>query len=406
MSGAGFILAINLSVAGLLATVFLSFALYEKSYVCARWFALAYVFGMANFVLEFVVHALDAPRAVVTLSYAAVLAAMVAFNVGLARMYALRPPWRMLGLVCLVAIAVKLAVVDVLDRGSFVRMTLYQAPYFLLQMIAAATVLSGDRMRTSDRLLGALLALSALQFMTKPFLSAGFGGTGTGPEQYLATQYALISQTIATVFALAIALFLLIVLAADLLAEIKSRSITDALSGVLNRRGFQERLQAIVEDPEARRQALSVVVCDLDNFKSINDTYGHAVGDKVIAAFADTLARAAASRYLVARIGGEEFAVLLSGATVSTARQFAEQVRIAFAVRAIDGLEKGSSVTASFGVAERADDEHWADLLDRADRALYAAKRDGRDCVRLAPAPRPAREDRTVQPPQMLRSLA
>ncbi|MCA9245370.1 MAG: GGDEF domain-containing protein, partial [Phycisphaerales bacterium] len=153
---------------------------------------------------------------------------------------------------------------------------------------------------------------------------------------------------------------------------------------MFNRRGFQERLQAIAEDPEARRKALSVVTCDLDHFKSINDTYGHTVGDKVIAAFADTLARAAAGRYLVARIGGEEFAVLLPDATVSAARQFAEQVRIAFAVRAIDGLEKGASVTASFGVAERADGEHWSDLLDRADRALYAAKRDGRDCVRLA----------------------
>ena len=406
MSGAGFILAINLSVAGLLATVFLSFALYEKSYVCARWFALAYVFGMANFVLEFIVHALDAPRALATLSYAAVLAAMVAFNVGLARMYALRPPWRMLGLVCFTAIAVKLAVVDVLDRGSFVRMTLYQAPYFLVQMIAAAIVLSGGRTRTTDRLLAALLALSALQFMTKPFLSASFGGTGAGPEQYLATQYALISQTVATVFALAVAFFVLIILAADLLAEIKSRSVTDALSGVFNRRGFQERLQAIAEDPEARRKALSVVTCDLDHFKSINDTYGHTVGDKVIAAFADTLARAAAGRYLVARIGGEEFAVLLPDATVSAARQFAEQVRIAFAVRAIDGLEKGASVTASFGVAERADGEHWSDLLDRADRALYAAKRDGRDCVRLAPALRSARDEQFAQPPRMLRSLA
>ena len=406
MSGAGFILAINLSVAGLLATVFLSFALYEKSYVCARWFALAYVFGMANFVLEFIVHALDAPRALATLSCAAVLAAMVAFNVGLARMYALRPPWRMLGLVCFTAIAVKLAVVDVLDRGSFVRMTLYQAPYFLVQMIAAAIVLSGGRTRTTDRLLAALLALSALQFMTKPFLSAGFGGTGAGPEQYLATQYALISQTVATVFALAVAFFVLIILAADLLAEIKSRSVTDALSGVFNRRGFQERLQAIAEDPEARRKALSVVTCDLDHFKSINDTYGHTVGDKVIAAFADTLARAAAGRYLVARIGGEEFAVLLPDATVSAARQFAEQVRIAFAVRAIDGLEKGASVTASFGVAERADGEHWSDLLDRADRALYAAKRDGRDCVRLAPALRSARDEQFAQPPRMLRSLA
>ena len=270
-------------------------------------------------------------------------------------------------------------------------------------MIAAAIVLSGDRMRTSDRLLGALLALSALQFIPSPSCRPVSGARNRPGSIWppVRPDFADDRDRFRTGDRASVD-----VLAADLLAEIKSRSITDALSGVLNRRGFQERLQAIVEDPDGRRQALSVVVCDLDNFKSINDTYGHAVGDKVIAAFADTLARAASSRYLVARIGGEEFAVLLSGATVSTARQFAEQVRIAFAVRAIDGLEKGSSVTASFGVAERADDEHWADLLDRADRALYAAKRDGRDCVRLAPAPRPAREDRTVQPPQMLRSLA
>lgn len=387
MSGAGFILAINLSVAGLLAAAFLAFSVFEKSYVCARWFALGYAFGALYYIAEFLVPLLGTPRATSTLSYLALIGAMYAFNVGLARMYAVRVPWHLMTAVLVIAIAVKLSIVDGMDRGSFTRMTLYQSPFFLMQAVGTALVLSAARPRPLDRSLALLVALNAVQFMIKPFLFAGNGGIGSGPDTYHLTQYAMISQAMGTVCAFATALLLLVILAADLLSEVRSKSVTDALSGVMNRRGFQENLQNLLDEPRAGHRALSLVVCDLDNFKSVNDTYGHAVGDNVIAAFADTLTRAAPEQFLVARMGGEEFAVIVP-ASISTARQFAEQVRTAFAVRAIDGLPHGTCVTASFGVAERNDDEHWADLLDRADQALYGAKRDGRDCVRIAATPR------------------
>jgi diguanylate cyclase (GGDEF)-like protein len=128
---------------------------------------------------------------------------------------------------------------------------------------------------------------------------------------------------------------------------------------------------------------VSLVICDLDHFKAVNDTWGHAAGDRVIAAFSATLRESAAGHHVVGRIGGEEFAALLPGFNLPAARLFAESVRMAFAGRAIEGFPEGESFTASFGVAEIAPGETAASLLLRADLALYEAKRAGRDCVRL-----------------------
>ena len=127
---------------------------------------------------------------------------------------------------------------------------------------------------------------------------------------------------------------------------------------------------------------VSLVVSDLDQFKSINDTFGHASGDVVIAAFAAFLKSAIAEHQLAGRVGGEEFAVLLPGTNVVAARLFAEGARSAFSASPIkEGLPEARRVTASFEVAEYMSGESFADFFDRADKALYLAKQSGRDCV-------------------------
>jgi diguanylate cyclase (GGDEF)-like protein len=157
-----------------------------------------------------------------------------------------------------------------------------------------------------------------------------------------------------------------------LVATIEHSARTDPLTGVLNRRGFEEAL-----DAERRRAArtgrpLSVIVCDLDHFKRVNDDHGHAAGDRALQHLAAVLRAEAREVDVIARLGGEEFAVLLPETPPPAAHGAAERMRRALrSAPTVDAIE----LTASFGVG----DATAVDGLARADAAMYAAKAAGRD---------------------------
>jgi diguanylate cyclase (GGDEF)-like protein len=165
------------------------------------------------------------------------------------------------------------------------------------------------------------------------------------------------------------------------MAEMTSRSETDKLSGLLNRRGFEDRARVVILNTRRLGRPLSAVVADLDHFKTINDTHGHEAGDRVITAFADVLTSAGNAPRLLSRMGGEEFAILMPGATLEAAQSYAEDVRSSFAALSIAALGPGQRFSASLGVTELGSSDSLSDLLRRADAALYEAKRGGRDRV-------------------------
>jgi len=157
---------------------------------------------------------------------------------------------------------------------------------------------------------------------------------------------------------------------------------TDMLSGVANRRYFEE--VAAQEFARARRyrQPLSVIIFDIDLFKQINDNYGHAAGDAVIRAVACIAGDAVREVDFVARVGGEEFAILLPGVRSEHALVSAERLRERIAAHALGFDDQVLGFTASFGVSELAEiDASFEHLQQRADHALYAAKQAGRDRV-------------------------
>jgi diguanylate cyclase (GGDEF)-like protein len=312
---------------------------------------------------------------------------MALFNVGMARKYHVAVPWRLMGAVFAVSVVACYSIQD-MPRQSFTRMLYYQTPYFVMQAIGAWIVWSAKERSRLDTLMMWLLAASSLQFLSKPFLSYFLGGTGLTAQQYIHTDYAMFSQSIGTVSALAVALLFLVILARDILAGVTTLSETDSLSGLFNRGGFEHRAEAALRAAEHRGTTLSLVLCDLDHFKAINDNFGHASGDSVIRRFAGFL-RDAAEPHLAGRIGGEEFAIILLGTNLVAARLFAEGARSAFSGLPIDGLPDSWRVTASFGVAEYSPGETLSELLVRADKALYEAKNDGRNCVRIALTPVP-----------------
>lgn len=382
MSGAVFILAINLAVAGLLSASFALVAVYDGKSVAPRWVACCYALGVLYFCVEFAIAAFGSPRPAIVVSFAIALAAMGLFNVGVARKYQVPVPWRLLGGLFLVSVVACYLIQD-MPRESFMRMMYYQAPYFLMQMIGAWIVWRARGRRGLDTLLMWMLAASSLQFLSKPFISRLVGGTGLTAQQYIRTDYALISQSMGTVFAMAVALLFLVILARDMLTGVTTLSETDSLSGLLNRGGFEHHAGMALRAAERRGTSVALVLCDLDHFKAINDNFGHASGDSVIRRFASFLCTAT-EHHLAGRIGGEEFAIILPGTNLAAARLFAEGARSAFSGLPIDGLPESQRVSASFGVAEFSPGESLSDLLLRADKALYEAKKAGRDCVRMA----------------------
>lgn len=155
---------------------------------------------------------------------------------------------------------------------------------------------------------------------------------------------------------------------------------TDPLTGVLNRRALFERFPEAVEVP-----GLAVLMLDLDHFKQINDRLGHARGDAVLQGFAQELRNQLRTEDVIARIGGEEFCVVLPGLDVAEARAAAERIRAGFAGLAITIGSNGTNATVSAGVATGGENEPFSSVLSRADAALYKAKNDGRNQVHVAP---------------------
>jgi diguanylate cyclase (GGDEF)-like protein len=174
---------------------------------------------------------------------------------------------------------------------------------------------------------------------------------------------------------------------AKLRQVLRDQSIKEPLTGLYNRRFMEETLSKEISRALRNRQPLSLIVADLDHFKKINDAHGHAAGDAVLRAAARLLAQSVRASDVACRYGGEEFVLILPDCTKAHAQAKAEQ--IAQALRQAAVVENGAAiqVTASFGVAAAPEDgEDPAALFEAADRAVYAAKRTGRDRVVLAGA--------------------
>lgn len=169
---------------------------------------------------------------------------------------------------------------------------------------------------------------------------------------------------------------------ADLFQAVKEQAITDGMTGLYNRRYFEEYIKKEAERAERQNQKFTVIGLDLDHLKQINDTYGHNYGDIAIKAIAQVLKNNARSIDIAARMGGEEFNLLLPGVDSAGGCIAAERIRKAIA--AVE-LEKIGHITASLGVATYLEhSEDIEDLLELADRAMYESKRNGRNKVTIA----------------------
>ncbi|HFD32255.1 MAG TPA: sensor domain-containing diguanylate cyclase [Gammaproteobacteria bacterium] len=181
--------------------------------------------------------------------------------------------------------------------------------------------------------------------------------------------------------------------------KLKLLGLTDALTGIHNRRYFMQRLEEEVVRGTREKLPVSCLFIDIDHFKSFNDLYGHSVGDEVLRYVSDIIKKQMRLSDVLARYGGEEFAVLLSNTDTVLAQEVAERIRlsIANAVLHVDSLEDDLNVTVSIGCTTMTQANNpnttllGESLLNSADQALYVAKDAGRNCITVAPFTEPAR---------------
>jgi diguanylate cyclase len=165
---------------------------------------------------------------------------------------------------------------------------------------------------------------------------------------------------------------------------VQGLALSDPLTGLLNRRGFEQQRQRLGGVGAA---GFTLLVVDIDHFKAINDAHGHLLGDRVIVAVANVLRSCVGERGPIARMGGEEFSVLLSHTSSAGGAELAERIRSAVEhgkIRRADTDETIGNVTVSIGVASCAASEAFESMLARADGALYQSKTAGRNRVTVA----------------------
>lgn len=173
--------------------------------------------------------------------------------------------------------------------------------------------------------------------------------------------------------------------------SVRKEAFTDGLTNIANRKRFDTEIDIMMEEAREQGYPLSLVICDIDHFKSFNDTYGHQIGDQVLRLVARVFHEGVKGRDLPCRYGGEEFVIILPETDAESAEKVANVLRNAVKSKEIRNRSTGevlSSVTISMGVAELTGDEEVKEWIERADKALYRAKKMGRDRVEQAKPPK------------------
>lgn len=383
MNSALFLLLINMAIGLSFAAGFVALSRHASTRL-GQWCAAGFLAASATAATEAFGFIIASPRLISTLSFGFLMLAAVLIVAGLRLHYRPGASNRTL---CAFGIAMTLLnplVIYDLHRGSYVHALAYQLPFAGVFAFGCISMVRRAR-RPIDVTVGIVLAAIALHFLAKATLGPILGGHhAPGVRDYIFSLYAYYSQTLGSILSLALGLSLLGLLTVEVMAEHAQRLQRDALSGLRNRSAFfTDADLALRHLPKG--QIASVMICDLDHFKSVNDRFGHAAGDEVIARFGALLGEIAGSDGIAGRIGGEEFCLFLPAGDLQRSTAKAKRLRTRLAASRFQHIPADIAVTASFGIATITGHEALADALRRADLALYQAKSEGRNDTRVAP---------------------
>ncbi|MFC5584594.1 GGDEF domain-containing protein [Nitratireductor kimnyeongensis] len=286
------------------------------------------------------------------------------------------------GIALIAAIMTSLWYFAYVQPNLLARIYVQNFSYGAVLLVVALRILPTRKTGRADHVLFWVLLAFALHFFPRTLLTA----KSSLPKLAMAPGDSLFWQTLQlslSVMGAALALTVLATILTDVMNALRRDRDLDGLTGVLNRRGFEEQARRHMKS--RRKAPLSLIVCDLDHFKQINDTLGHHGGDAALREFGGMLRKCARSSDIVGRIGGEEFALLLPHTDIAGARDLAERLRQALSSKIHSIPRKNIQLSASFGIALKNADDDLATLLMRADRHLYSAKQAGRDRIMSDP---------------------
>ncbi|TMO75039.1 GGDEF domain-containing protein [Pseudoalteromonas sp. S3785] len=208
---------------------------------------------------------------------------------------------------------------------------------------------------------------------------------GSQVNQAYLDLYTLINFITVPTAHVGMAVFIIFIMASDLAQEMQKLAMTDVLTQCINRRGFYDIGQQKIESQLGCKQHVSLIYWDIDSFKNINDDYGHAAGDEVLVQATQRIKMCLQKDDIFARLGGEEFVVLIARDSELKAQQFADKLRETLASKPIEYEKQCINVTASFGVINIKSVNTPIDkAIDLADKALYIAKHEGKNKVAYA----------------------
>ena len=267
---------------------------------------------------------------------------------------------------------------SVVHNNVVPRIILISLFYALLRGLIAVEIFRQARGRPLLALFGYFMTLYAICGLNR----AAFAIVNGAPPDFMAhntLQSALLLTEI--IFICIMGLFKLLMLYGGLLSQIQKQSFQDPLSGALNRRGIEEKLAIELKRINRSRQKLSLALIDVDHFKAINDTQGHAAGDAALRGVVDAISERLRAYDYLGRFGGDEFLLLLPQTPWQDSLIVAD--RVDHAVRRLAVLPNGQSLTISIGITEAIPNDDPTTALARADKALYQAKTAGRSCCRV-----------------------
>ena len=234
-----------------------------------------------------------------------------------------------------------------------------------------------------ERWLFLAILLISIQFWVRPIISLSIE-TNIQPLEYRQSSYWAVLNFSTALFSVFVALVLIAACARDVLVDAIKDSSTDFLSGLKVRSAFDASGRDMIAQLNQTPLPLSMVLLDIDDFKHINDSFGHPCGDKVIAEVGKLLSENGRESDLIGRVGGEEFCLILWNTNQQSGQLMAEALRLKIRSLTLPCLSNSAKLSASFGVVANRSNETLDELYTRADKALYSAKKDGRNCVRAA----------------------
>ena len=230
-----------------------------------------------------------------------------------------------------------------------------------------------------DTVMFALIAVLCFIYFLRPYLIYDVLSATHTAANYESSAYAMLLHASSAFCGLACGVVMLIVVGHDMILKYQLATTIDPLTGLMNRRGLDQYINKELEQNYEAGRAIMII--DLDKFKNVNDDYGHETGDQVLRRAASILQRMTGQLGKVARVGGEEFVVVLDALSSPDRLVVAQHLRLSIGMIIHPEIGTKDRVTASFGVTLTMEGESFAMALRRADSALYEAKSDGRNCV-------------------------